>query len=53
MHRATYFQMARIGKGRELNKILGQTARNILVFGITTVLAILSVIPFSGNTNDF
>ena len=53
LHRYTCRQMARIRKGRELNKVLGLTARNILVFGITTVLAILSVIPFCDNTNDF
>lgn len=41
LHVLTYQQMIRIRKGRELNKILGQTARNMFVFGIVTTLGLL------------
>lgn len=34
MHARTYSYMKQIGSGRGLNRILGETARNILVFGI-------------------
>ena len=44
LHRQSYQEMKRINKGAKLNQILGLTARNILVFGILSVAAILSVI---------
>ena len=40
-HLATARTMADIGKGRELNKVLGLTARNLFVYGITTAAQIL------------
>lgn len=44
LHRQSYKEMKRINKGAKLNQVLGLTARNILVFGILSVVAILSVI---------
>lgn len=44
LHRQSYQKMKRINKGAKLNQVLGLTARNILVFGILSVAAILSVI---------
>lgn len=44
LHRQSYQEMKRINKGVKLNQVLGLTARNILVFGILSVAAILSVI---------
>lgn len=44
LHRQSYQEMKRINKGAKLNQLLGLTARNILVFGILSVAAILSVI---------
>ena len=44
LHRKSYQEMKRINKGAKLNQVLGLTARNILVFGILSVAAILSVI---------
>lgn len=44
LHRQSYQEMKRINKGAKLNQVLGLTARNILLFGILSVAAILSVI---------
>lgn len=44
LHRQSYQEMKRINKGAKLNQVLGLIARNILVFGILSVAAILSVI---------
>lgn len=44
LHRQSYKEMKRINNGAKLNQVLGLTARNILVFGILSVAAILSVI---------
>lgn len=44
LHRQSYQEMKRINKGAKSNQVLGLTARNILVFGILSVAAILSVI---------
>lgn len=44
LHRQSYQEMKRINKGAKLNQVLGLTARNIFVFGILSVAAILSVI---------
>lgn len=41
LHNLTYHKMKKIGKGRELNKVLGMTARNIFVFGIVTVIILV------------
>lgn len=41
LHESSLAWMKIINKGRNLNKVLGMTARDILVFGITTTLAIL------------
>lgn len=43
-HNMTYRQMKKIGKGRELNKILGRTALNIFSFGIISALIILGIL---------
>lgn len=43
LHAKTYKTMFRINRGRELNKVLGMTARNIFIFGILSVIAILLV----------
>lgn len=51
LHRKTYQKMFKIDHGRELNQVLGMTARNIFVFGIITFLAILSVLPFCQTTH--
>ncbi len=32
--------MVRIGRGRELNRLLGTTSRNILLFGLLLALGI-------------
>ncbi len=47
MHNLTFWKMKQIGEGRELNKILGMTARNIFLFGIITsiILAGSTLIP--------
>lgn len=44
LHLQSYQEMKRINKGAKLNQVLGLTARNILVFGLLSVAAILSVI---------
>ena len=41
MHYLTYRKMKAIGEGRQLNKVLGMTARNIFIFGIVAVVVIL------------
>lgn len=41
LHAATYRRMVAIGEGRELNKTLGITARNIFLFGLLTALGLL------------
>jgi len=40
-HVITYRKMTRIGKGRDLNIILGETARNILIYGLLVSIGIL------------
>lgn len=40
-HQGTQRQMCEIHEGRELNRILGQTARNMFVYGIGTALGII------------
>lgn len=41
LHSLTYRKMKKIGEGRELNQVLGMTARNIFVFGIVAVVVII------------
>ena len=41
LHIGTYREMRRIGKGRELNRVLGLTARNMLVYGVATVVGLV------------
>ena len=41
LHNSTYQEMQRIRKGRELNKVLGLTARNIFVYGLCVAIGIL------------
>lgn len=40
-HLASSTEMRRIGKGAELNRVLGMTARNIFIFGVLVVIALL------------
>ena len=40
-HFCTYLKMVRINRGRELNVCLGETARNILIYGICVVVGLL------------
>lgn len=41
LHIDTWNKMRRISQGRELNKVLGKTARNIFVFGILASLVVI------------
>lgn len=41
-HSLTWREMVRINQGRTLNRILGKTSRNMLIFAVLTVLALLS-----------
>lgn len=41
MHVATYCKMRRIGSGKALNECLADTARNILVYGVTVAIGLL------------
>lgn len=43
LHFVTYRQLCVIGHGRELNVVLGKTARNIFLYGLTVVLSLLIV----------
>ena len=47
LHRSAYAEMIKIRRGAKLNKVLGLTARNIFVFGLTSVATILSVLLFA------
>lgn len=40
-HSSTCMEMARIGKGRELNRVLGMTARNMFIYGILVVAGLV------------
>ncbi len=40
-HQMTTRKMIAIGQGRELNKVLGMTARNLFIYGLVTVAQIL------------
>ncbi|MDR0733315.1 MAG: 1,4-dihydroxy-2-naphthoate octaprenyltransferase [Dysgonamonadaceae bacterium] len=42
LHIKTWREMVRIGNGRELNRILGQTAMNAMVFGLLLALGFLA-----------
>lgn len=41
LHQITFKKMCNIWEGRQLNKVLGMTARNMFIFGIVTSLAVL------------
>ena len=41
LHVFTWLKMKRIWKGRELNACLGETARNIFIYGLTVTLGVL------------
>lgn len=41
LHTTTYRSLVKISKGRELNKVLGMTARNIFLFGLLTAVSLL------------
>ena len=41
MHIMTTIRMAKIGKGKALNMILGETSRNMLIFGIMLTLGLI------------
>lgn len=38
---STSIEMRRIDKGAELNKVLGMTARNMLIYGILVTIGLL------------
>ena len=40
-HAVTWRRMVRIGKGKELNRILGETSRNMLLFGLLLALGLI------------
>lgn len=40
-HASTYIEMCRIGKGVGLNKVLGKTARNMLIYGVLVSIGLL------------
>ena len=40
-HCAAFIEMRRIGKGAELNRVLGMTARNMLVYGLLVSVGLL------------
>ena len=42
---AVYLKMKRINRGRALNAVLGATSRNILIFSILLIIAILFITP--------
>ena len=44
LHFTSWRKMTAIGKGRALNAILGETARNIVVFGISLSAALLCLL---------
>lgn len=41
LHVLTYVDMRRIGRGAALNRVLGMTARNIFIYGLTTAVGFL------------
>ncbi len=41
LHLHTWHVMCKIGAGRELNRVLGMTARNIFLFGILTTIIVI------------
>ncbi|WP_036932236.1 1,4-dihydroxy-2-naphthoate octaprenyltransferase [Prevotella sp. HUN102] len=41
LHKTTQGKMKRIKQGKELNNILGETARNMFIFGLLTTIGIL------------
>ena len=43
LHYKTAMQMRRIKKGKDLNLILAQTARNMLIYGIATTIALVGL----------
>lgn len=47
LHINAYRQLVHIRSGRALNKVLGMTARNIFVFGVSLVVATAPLPPFS------
>ncbi len=42
-HAISYGHLVRINKGRGLNKVLGETARNIFIFGLLLTIGLLAV----------
>lgn len=41
LHIAAYVRMVRIERGRRLNEVLGYTTRNILIYGLLTVIGLI------------
>ena len=41
LHAKTYGKMKKIHQGKELNQVLGMTARNIFIFGLTSFVCII------------
>lgn len=46
-HAKAYCELTQIYQGRELNKVLGLTSRNILLFGITSVIILFTTFLLS------
>jgi 1,4-dihydroxy-2-naphthoate octaprenyltransferase len=40
-HFLTWQRMVKINKGKELNKILGETSRNMLLFGVLLTIGLI------------
>ncbi|EFL45481.1 hypothetical protein HMPREF9296_1610 [Prevotella disiens FB035-09AN] len=43
LHQKAFTEMKRIKHGKELNKVLGLTARNMFVFGLLATIGILLI----------
>lgn len=43
LHNFTYLKMVRINRGKALNTCLGETARNILIYGLTVTTGLLLI----------
>jgi 1,4-dihydroxy-2-naphthoate octaprenyltransferase len=41
LHVLTFLKMKKIWQGRELNKCLGETARNIFIYGLLVAVGLL------------
>lgn len=44
LHAKAYEKLVKIWQGRELNRVLGLTARNMFIFGVVTVIAVIATL---------